>query len=439
HADIRALMSACQVLHVSWSGRSARDNSEQPPSVLVSQLRDEIDQLWGTGSAQRLTTVHPLQAFSRRYFESGSPLQTFAHEWQAVSAATPALSDAPHPSAQPLPPMDAAQGLPVLTLAQWQAFVRRPVAAFFRQRLGVDLRQERTELPDEERFGLSGLDLYGLLDEALQHGLGELGTDTLPTHVRATLQRWRLAGELPLAGVGQLAAERLGSELHRLLAQAIEVQQAWPEPAPHLAIDALHPAVRLQDSLEGLRRRSTHPLTGEPGAHTAWIVLRASRVAELSDAGQVRPQPEKLLGVWLGQLAANASGLPLWAVVVGRGALLHSPPLPQAQAQAQLNALLEVWAEGMRWPLPLPPRIALAWLQRPEISPALVDLYEGDGFESAGVAADDPALQRTYPTLAELMAGGHLERLAPLVFGPLLAWTAQLHGQALADAQEALA
>jgi exodeoxyribonuclease V gamma subunit len=81
---LEALLSARQVLYVSWSGRSVRDNSEQPPSVLVSQLRDEIDLLWGKGTAEGLTTVHPLQPFSRAYFEAGSGLQTYAKEWRAA-------------------------------------------------------------------------------------------------------------------------------------------------------------------------------------------------------------------------------------------------------------------------------------------------------------------------------------------------------------------
>jgi exodeoxyribonuclease V gamma subunit len=84
---LEALLSARQVLYVSWSGRSVRDNSEQPPSVLVSQLRDEIDLLWGKGTAERQTTVHPLQAFSRTYFEEGSGLQTYAKEWRASQCA----------------------------------------------------------------------------------------------------------------------------------------------------------------------------------------------------------------------------------------------------------------------------------------------------------------------------------------------------------------
>ena len=49
---LEALLVGAAVLYVSWSGRSVRDNSEQPPSVLVSQLRDEIDALWGKDTAK---------------------------------------------------------------------------------------------------------------------------------------------------------------------------------------------------------------------------------------------------------------------------------------------------------------------------------------------------------------------------------------------------
>ncbi len=46
-----ALLAARRLLYVSWSGRSARDNGEQPPSVLVSQLRDYLAAGWPGGEA----------------------------------------------------------------------------------------------------------------------------------------------------------------------------------------------------------------------------------------------------------------------------------------------------------------------------------------------------------------------------------------------------
>ena len=68
---LEALLSARRLFYVSWCGRSVRDNSEQPPSVLVSQLRDYLNVGWGQKVVSDRTTHHPLQPFSRRYFETG--------------------------------------------------------------------------------------------------------------------------------------------------------------------------------------------------------------------------------------------------------------------------------------------------------------------------------------------------------------------------------
>ena len=39
---LEALLSARDQLYVSWVGRSIRDNSERPASVLIGQLRDHL-------------------------------------------------------------------------------------------------------------------------------------------------------------------------------------------------------------------------------------------------------------------------------------------------------------------------------------------------------------------------------------------------------------
>ncbi|TVP61067.1 MAG: exodeoxyribonuclease V subunit gamma, partial [Halomonadaceae bacterium] len=72
---LEALLSAREQLYISWVGRSVRDNSVRPPSVLVGQLRDHINSGWTLQSvtkeqtpADALTTQHPLQPFSSAYF-----------------------------------------------------------------------------------------------------------------------------------------------------------------------------------------------------------------------------------------------------------------------------------------------------------------------------------------------------------------------------------
>ena len=444
---LEALLSARRVLYVSWSGRSVRDNSEQPPSVLVSQLRDEIDALWGAGTAERLTTVHPLQPFSRAYFEEGSGLRTYAKEWRAAQTGSPrfARDDEAEAEAESLssrgaqrrgdpvllPPLQSATGTPVISLAHLARFLRRPVGAFFRERLQVHLEDERSELHDEELFGLAGLDLYQLLDHELAHLPADLILDELPAHAQRVVQRLRQAGALPLAGVGVLEAQKLSHNLQILLGTALQERQAYPEVAERLLVDLpqaqatphVPPHVHLQDALSGL-------LLGEGGALS--LTLRASKLANLLPK---TPQayPDKLIDIWLLSLAAAAMHQPLPCVVVGRNAVLRVPPQDPEQARAQLQVLLDIWVEGMRWPLPLPPGLALQWLKDKDNRNALADAYEGSDFKR-GALGEDPALARTYPTLQSLLDTGAFERLADAVYAPLQAWAADITIEPLPDA-----
>jgi exodeoxyribonuclease V gamma subunit len=436
---LEALLSARQVLYVSWSGRSVRDNSEQPPSVLVSQLRDEIDLLWGKGTAERLTTVHPLQAFSRTYFEEGSALQTYAKEWRAAqdTASVGAVSgrealaektsrSEPVPTESSvawLPPLESAHGVPVITLAQLTRFLRKPVGAFFRERLQVNLEGERSELQDEELFGLAGLDLYQLIDHELQHVPTELGVDNLHVHVQQVVQRLRHAGSLPLAGVGTLAAENLKSRLQAMLGAALRERQAYPDAVERLLVDWAHPQVALQDALGDV-------LAGERGQMS--LHLRASDLANLKNKTP-HAHPDKLIDIWLLSLAAAAMDQPLRCVVVGRNAVLRMAAQVPEAARVQLAALLAVWAEGMQWPLPLPPGVALQWLKDPDNPNALADAYEGTDFKRAEKDKDS-ALARTYPTVEDLLATGEFKRLVQTVYAPLKVWAEQAEIEALPDA-----
>jgi exodeoxyribonuclease V gamma subunit len=425
---LEALLSARQVLYVSWSGRSVRDNSEQPPSVLVSQLRDEIDLLWGKDTAKGLTTVHPLQPFSRAYFEAGSGLLTYAKEWRAAQNVQrgDGASDTGTPSSAPalLPPLMAANDqAPIISLAQLARFLRKPVGAFFRERLQVHLEDERSELHDEELFGLGGLDLYQLLDHELQHVPADLSADELPSHAARVVQHLREAGALPLAGVGTLEAQKLTHILQTQLAAALHERVAYPDMAERVLVDQAHPQVSLQDALGGV-------LAGEGGQML--LSLRANDVADLKPKTPLA-RPEKLIDIWLQSLATAAMGHSLRCVVVGRNAVVRVGPQDPQAARAQLQILLATWAEGMRWPLPLPPSVALQWLKDKENTNALADAYEGSDFKRAE-KDKDPALARTYPTVEDLLATGALDRLAQAVYAPLKAWAAQTQVEVLHDA-----
>jgi len=80
YAFLEALLAARQHLHLSWVGQSQRDGSEIPPSVVVSELLDAVEQGFEPPGGRRapgdpwtrreLVTRHRLQAFSPAYFVS---------------------------------------------------------------------------------------------------------------------------------------------------------------------------------------------------------------------------------------------------------------------------------------------------------------------------------------------------------------------------------
>jgi exodeoxyribonuclease V gamma subunit len=241
--------------------------------------------------------------------------------------------------------------------------------------------------------------------------------------VQRVVQRLRQAGALPLAGVGTLAAENLKARLQAMLSAALRERQAYPDAAERLLVDWAHPQVALQDALGDVRVGVGDQMS---------LHLRASDLASFKTQKPFA-YADKLIDIWLLSLAAAAMGQPVQCVVVGRNAVLRVPEQEPEAARAQLTALLTTWTEGMRWPLPLPPGVALQWLKDKENLNALADAYEGSEFKSAE-KGKDPALARTYPAVEDLLDTGAFERLAQTVYGPLKAWAEQAEIEALPDA-----
>ena len=71
---------------------------------------------------------------------------------------------------------------------------------------------------------------------------------------------------------------------------------------------------------------------------------------------------------------------------------------------------MATWAEGMRWPLPLPPGVALQWLKDPQNLNALADAYEGSDFKGAEKDKDPALARQIQRVLADDGLRSHLEQ-----------------------------
>lgn len=431
---LEALLSARRVLYVSWCGHSVRDNSEQPPSVLVSQLRDYLSVGWGAQVVQTRTTAHPLQPFSRRYFEVGSPLFTHAREWRAAHASPTVASAAP---LQATDQSRATDGLPLgervlalsafvpdpgvpLTLAQLTQFLRRPARAFFRHRLQVVFEDDGPENADEECFAVDALQEYGLIQDLLATASAAPDPAQVSATVARALSRLRRTGALPLQGVGDLQHQALQATLGTLLQAWQAAQARFPVAAERQSVRQQEGDVILQDWIDPLRQSeaSGDPAqAGHPGVVTAWLTLEPGKL--LDGSTKPKPRPDKLLGPWVRSLALAASGLRAQGLLVGRDGTVEISPVPAEAASATLRMLLALWRQGMNAPLPLPPKTALAWLANKDA----VAQYEGS-FMSTG-EVDEPCLARMFPDFDALTEDGRFDDLAKQVYGELLAWVKQ--------------
>jgi exodeoxyribonuclease V gamma subunit len=391
---LEALLAARDKLYVSWVGRNVRDNSEQPASVLVSQLRDYLEAGWDL-ELEAMTTEHALQPFSRRYFEQGG-LPTYAGEWRAAHAAAAAGDDAP------LPPFEL-DGEYRLKLAELAKFLKQPARYFFQRRLGVWFADADALGQDEEPFSFNALERYLLEDSLLDDGGAPEALDEVRASLATRAERLGREGVLPIGLIGRKWEEQLIEGLVPVRTAWLTLGARFREQAPKLAISLRFDGIELDDWIDKLR-------TGEDGA--AWLMQISSKVLDKKGAAR----GDKLIVAWLRQLAAAAAGHPVSGYLVARDAIVTMAPLDAAHSHAVLAGLVALWRQNLDQPLPVACKTALALLRNGDARAT----YDGS-FEIGG-EVQDLCLARLWPDFAALAAGGAWLQTAQALYGPLADW-----------------
>ena len=276
---LEALLSAQQTLYLSYVGASIVDNSEIPPSVLVSDLEDLLDARFQstTGNAiiEQIKTRHPLQPFSHRYFDGLNP-KLFSY-----NASQCPIQESVEPQRwfdTPLPEADASWR--ELTATQLANFFTHPARFLLRERLGVRLSLEEDELESREPFALDGLESWQLRQDLLQARLNQLSDEGMKPLIEAT-------GMLPQGHVGDAWYEqeaRNVDDFMQKLTPNLPAGERFDLPV-ELKIDDFYLGGQLHDvSEQGLLRYRLAKKKGKD-LITAWIdhlllnILRPGGVA----------------------------------------------------------------------------------------------------------------------------------------------------------------
>ncbi|MDV6319550.1 exodeoxyribonuclease V subunit gamma [Chromohalobacter sp. HP20-39] len=448
---LEAMLSARERLTLSWVGRDVRDNTPRPPSVLLGELLDTLEQGWdvpesdaadrATRLAQRLIETHPLQPFSRRYFERDDPRFTYESSWEA-------LYRPPERDESVLPHAATAVELPSepLGLGDLQRVLRRPWTVYL-GRLGVHFADAHVPDEDNEPFAPDGLEDHGLKRELL-----EGARDGVP--LTAVAERLRMAGRLPTAGFGEALIEprlaRLSRQVESWRREVAECVASTPPLVRYVAVhEALDDkALTLEARLDGLFAAPEEALapwrlvTLEPGHYGH---LKVEGEGPYRHVGKLH----RLYAGYLRWLLANATleASCAWTAIF-EDRCLSLPGLDKASAAGELDGLLAAWARAYRAPWPAIDEIAKeVWKRLPRadwvplaageapdagVREALIARYETDAFAGpAALRASDGALGQLWPDFATFEAAGgiaaSLIQYAPLM-DMLARITQRVHG-----------
>ncbi|MGF1696865.1 exodeoxyribonuclease V subunit gamma [Vibrio lamellibrachiae] len=359
---LEAILSANQRLYVSYIGRSIQDNTEQVPSVLVTELMEYCQQNYcllgdetlpsdesGDKLVSSLISQHAMVPFSPSEFSS--EYGSYAKEWM------PAVNRLGQQSGEferQLSDYLLGATFPIsLDVVELQRFWRLPVQYFFNRRLKVVFEPPLPVMADDEPFVLNGLESYQIRDQLLERILsarlsGEpnsSGNQGIQKIIDDFVAQQRAQGKLPVGAFGDIEFET-----NRAQAEELVETLAFICSSPLDDID-----INLTFDVLG---------EGKDIQLTGWLTQHYQSGLVRYRSGKIRAQD--YLSAWIDHLLLTISGMSKPTHIVGydrKEGVVHEiyPAIEDAgYAQDLLNELVRLYYQGMTTPLCYFPKTALA-------------------------------------------------------------------------------
>ncbi|MFH1076897.1 MAG: exodeoxyribonuclease V subunit gamma, partial [Pseudomonadota bacterium] len=204
---LETIMSARDIFYISYIGQDIRDNSQVPPSVLVNELIDYIEQCFCFGEGEHqdamyITVNHRLHGFSPAYFKKDKKLFSYSNKYCELAKGMVKMDRA-------MPFAFINKNLPEpgeewknIRLEDLSIFLANPARFLLAKRLGIFLNKDEPPIEDREPFTLGGLEQYLLAEELVKKILAGGDADSLFSMAQA-------AGRLPHGNVGSVIYEKL--------------------------------------------------------------------------------------------------------------------------------------------------------------------------------------------------------------------------------------
>ena len=384
---LESLLSAQSHFYISYVGASIQDNSPIPPSVLVSDLKDVLQQGFETEQGgdiwQACLTLHPLQPFSERYF-NGISYKLFSYDTTQCPPADKkdiVLSWLD----EPLPEADTSWRQ--VSINALTDFFYHPAKYLCQKRLGLYLKIDDKPLDSREPFSLDSLQAWQVRQQLLAPYLnGQPVTDILPI-IKKT-------GVLPQGNVGDYV---INHELEKVK----DFAKKWRAVCP----DEYLPSVPFDELAIG-----DFILYGD--------------LTDLASQGFFSYKMNKinggtLLNIWLRHLILNCikpKGVNLTSFCMTKDANYHFEPVDNAKSI--LRAMLDFYWQGLGKPLSLFSKTSFAYAKAEFNDESKSPINTWLGNENIAGEKDDIYYQQIYlaPPLDD-----EFKNVALAVYQPLMA------------------
>lgn len=201
---LEIILSARQQLIITYVGQSLRDNRSIPPSVVVDELLEVLQDDYGL---KNLVITHPLHPFSPRYFSGQAPYFSYSPGHCNTAQALKRTQQAPSPWWHG---EIAAVDEETIEFADLINFYRHPQKYFLRRNLALAAPVLETGASEFEQFTVEGLEAYALQQQWVAAELAGSPPQ---------IAYWQAQGIWPTGALGEIERQRMAPAMQKFTAQ----------------------------------------------------------------------------------------------------------------------------------------------------------------------------------------------------------------------------
>ena len=349
---LETILCARECLYFSYRGQSDKNNEEVPASVVVDEIKEQIDAIIAPRdssvqikASEYFTYKHPLQAFGRSYFtqpsENEHPLDRKPPKPKSFSIRN---CEAAHtlmlPKKDPTP--FVSKGLEDLTedhdssigLRDLVKFWQNPSAYFISRQIGICIWDQENLLPENERLDASPLE-DSRLKNIILNNASEAETSSFNEDIN--FEKARKEGLLLPGQLGASLYSSLHAEVRALLARSGE---DFSQPPKTQSSRGIISGYEVEGKITAINNKQ--------------LILSSSKL-------KGKHCMEGLVLHLFANLFGQPKGVFETIICATDRTYILKPPEGDACMEA-LEDLVKLFVEGRKKPIPFFPNCTLAWM-----------------------------------------------------------------------------